>query len=540
MNYALPTIVNNNGSMTDLPDDAVWKLPDEFSDQQLIDALETLWHDSSRRHELAERAREIILTRHSPRECAEQYFEAIERFYLQAQNDKQTLISAIAGLDGHNPNDQECLELASSIARNLPHIQPARRLLLDMSSTCRTDLRTGIERVARSLLLELVKSPPDGYRIEPVYLSDLGGRWHYRYARAYTFSLLDCPADIVADEEIEVYPGDIILGLDLFGQGVTDARHYLDELRRQGVKINFIVYDILPVVMPEMFPPAVDAGHENWLRTIARYDGAICISKAVADELNCWMKKQETTRLRPFNISWFHLGADIENSAPSRGMPDNVGKMLETLNSRPSFLMVGTIEPRKGYAQTLSAFEQLWKENIDVNLVIVGKESWMVEALIDRLRKHPELNGRLFLLEGISDEYLEKVYAASTCLIAASEGEGFGLPLIEAAQHKLAIIARDLPVFREVAGQHAFYFKGLEPETLADTVTQWLALYVNGKAPRSDDLPWMTWRESTEQLKRIIMNDGHLIYREAGGMQTGKVKHEPIPANKNTSELISK
>jgi len=36
---------------------------------------------------------------------------------------------------------------------------------------------------------------------------------------------------------------------------------------------------------------------------------------------------------------------------------------------------------------------------------------------------------RLFWLEGISDEYLEKVYAASSCLIAASEGEGFGLPL---------------------------------------------------------------------------------------------------------------
>lgn len=29
-----------------------------------------------------------------------------------------------------------------------------------------------------------------------------------------------------------------------------------------------------------------------------------------------------------------------------------------------------------------------------------------------------------FGLQGISDEYLEKVYAVATCLIAASEGEG--------------------------------------------------------------------------------------------------------------------
>ena len=49
-----------------------------------------------------------------------------------------------------------------------------------------------------------------------------------------------------------------------------------------------------------------------------------------------------------------------------------------------------------------------------------------------------------FRLQGISDEYLEQVYAASTCLIAASINEGFGLPLIEAARHGIPIVARDI------------------------------------------------------------------------------------------------
>lgn len=44
---------------------------------------------------------------------------------------------------------------------------------------------------------------------------------------------------------------------------------------------------------------------------------------------------------------------------------------------------------------------------------------------------------------------------SSTCLIAASFGEGFGLPLIEAAQHGLPIMARDIAVFREVAKEYA-------------------------------------------------------------------------------------
>ena len=100
---------------------------------------------------------------------------------------------------------------------------------------------------------------------------------------------------------------------------------------------------------------------------------------------------------------------------------------------------------------------------------------------------------------------MEKIYAASNCLIAASEGEGFGLPLIEAAQHKLPIIARDIPVFREVAGKHAFYFRGLEPQALTNAVQQWLELDMQGKSPRSDNMPWLTWKQSTAQLMKVVL-----------------------------------
>ncbi len=75
---------------------------------------------------------------------------------------------------------------------------------------------------------------------------------------------------------------------------------------------------------------------------------------------------------------------------------------------RPSFLMVGTIEPRKGYLQTVEAFSELWNEGIDVNLVIVGKEGWIglpddmrrdIPKTVECLPHHPELNKRLFWLK---------------------------------------------------------------------------------------------------------------------------------------------
>jgi hypothetical protein len=129
------------------------------------------------------------------------------------------------------------------------------------------------------------------------------------------------------------------------------------------------------------------------------------------------------------------------------------------------------------------------------HIVVRIDGGWLVETLVERLRHHKELGQRLFWLEGISDEYLEKVYAASICLLMASEGEGFGLPLIEAAQHKLPILARNIPVFREVAGEHAFYFSGLEPEALVKAIKEWLELYKEGRHPKSDAMPWLNWRE---------------------------------------------
>jgi len=55
-------------------------------------------------------------------------------------------------------------------------------------------------------------------------------------------------------------------------------------------------------------------------------------------------------------------------------------------------------------------------------------------------------------------------------------------------------------VFREVAGEYAFFFSGLESQALTDAIKQWLALNAEGKAPQSVAMPWLTWEQSTKQL----------------------------------------
>lgn len=168
--------------------------------------------------------------------------------------------------------------------------------------------------------------------------------------------------------------------------------------------------------------------------------------------------------------------------------------------------MVSTIEPRKGHWQIIKAFEILWKKGLDFNLVLVGKKGWKVERLVNYLKKHSELNKRLFWLGYISDDLLEYLYRNALATIMASEGEGFGLSIIESAYYKTPIIARDIKVFREIAKNGAFYFKNSKsPELLAKDLEKWLDLYKKSKHPDPSNINWMTWDEHIEKLKEILL-----------------------------------
>lgn len=523
MNYGLPVIVNAHGTMAELDRESVWMLPDEFDDAELVDALESLWNSPAQRHSVGQDARKRILEHHSTAQCARQYAEAIESFYALTTNGLPALIQQLANTPEFRPTATDLLQLAAVIGGNHPLPRLAKRLYLDVTATCRNDLKTGIERVARALVMALIESPPDGHRIEPVYLHQEDGVWCHRHARHYTLELLGCPADALEDEIVEPEAGDVLLGLDLSGDMLILAEQsgLFREYRNRGVLVYSTVFDLLPMQLPEAFPSGADQIHQRWLETISMFDGAVCISRAVADDLRTWQDGVGFTweNRRPFSIGWFYLGADVANSAPSRGLPSDAEDTLRKIKARPGFLMVGTIEPRKGYLQTLDALDQLWREDVDVNLIIVGREGWKdlpdnlrrdIPQTIERLRNHPELNKRLFWLEGISDEYLEEVYAASTCLIAASYGEGFGLPLIEAAHHWLPSIARDIPVFREVAGSESFYFSAADGVALATSLKEWLASQNSAVRP---NVGMMNWRQSAKALIDMVIG-GEWPYRQ--------------------------
>jgi glycosyltransferase involved in cell wall biosynthesis len=396
------------------------------------------------------------------------------------------------------------LATARSIAANQPAVAP-HQLLVDVSAMVQLDAKTGISRVVRSILLALIGAPPPGYRIEAVYGD--GGNRPYRYARTFTLALIGADDIELEDAPIEQRPGDIFVGVDVAASITTQNAALLSDMRNHGVQVFFVVHDILPVLMPNMFAYGTDTYFRKYLETITRHaDGLLCTTRAGADTLSQWILAQPVARPGPVHIGHFHLGADLGASAPSTGLPANADQIFVAAAQRPTLLMVGTLEPRKAQAQALAALELLWSERIGVNLVIVGKPGWMVEPLIRKLKAHPQLNTQLFWLSEASDEMLATLYGGCSALLAPSLGEGFGLPLIEAAQYGLPIIARKLPVFQEICGGHAFYFEGEAPRELAAALRDWLDLFAAGQAPSSGALPWLSWSESARRMLDCVID----------------------------------
>ena len=521
--YGVPAIANAHGSSAELPDDVLVKLADDFSSAELAAALALLRDDAGLRAALSKRAGDYIDAGHSPAHVGRQYVAAIEHFAGAGGADLPAAIARIA------PPDADLADVARAIGANArPH--GPRQLLVDISAMVQFDLRTGIQRVVRSVLKALLEDTPAGFRVEPVYSA--GGGAPYRYARRYMADMLGIEGWQLDDAPVDALQGDLFLGLDLATHGTRLNEARLQQFRNRGVQIYFVVYDILPILKPQMFPPSAEADFQAWLPMIARVaDGLVCISRAVADEVADYLAALEAPQRRPLQIGWFHLGADIDSSEPSAGLPAAANDILAQLAAHPSVLMVGTLEPRKGHAQALAAFELLWARGVDVNLVIVGKQGWMVESTVARLRQNPRAGKQLFWLEGASDEMLLKLYGSAQVLLAASEGEGFGLPLIEAAQHGIAIIARDLPVFREVAGEHAYYFDGEAPEALADALWAWLRLQADGEAPLSTGMPWLTWSAATAQLRSCLLQQRwHRTLYHSEAVETVEAVEAPLPA----------
>lgn len=392
----------------------------------------------------------------------------------------------------------------------MPVQRSVKKLFFDIGPLHeKKNARYGMARVASELLKALRKLMPDGYEVYPVYAR--ADRTGYFYANHYLhehFQNVEVP-DL--DLPIEISPGDIFINAVTDAEGQQLQKNALHAMRRAGVRILFLFHDLIPITYPEYARTNRAHDFQHWIRLISEFDGIIAVSASAADDYRLWREKN-WRGAAPFSIDWFHHGADFTANDSSVELPEDADSVLARIRACPSLLEVSTIEPHKGHRQALAAFEQLWAKGVEASYIIVGKKGSRMKDFCKKLSTHPERGKHLFWLRGISDAYLDAVYNAASGVIMPSEAEGFGLAIIEGAYRGKPLILRDMPVFREIAGDHATYFSGLEPEPLASCIERWLESFRKGAVVPPTGIQPLTWEESARMLlARLSIPDGKEI-----------------------------
>ncbi len=130
------------------------------------------------------------------------------------------------------------------------------------------------------------------------------------------------------------------------------------------------------------------------------------------------------------------------------------------------FLQVGTIEERKNAMESVQALEYLPEE---MHLVLVGRETPYAEQ-VRRFASMHGLTPRLHILSGVDNDELAKIYRHAECFVYPSRYEGFGIPIIEAIQSGLPVVAATGSCLEEAGGPDCLYVSPDDPKGIAEAV----------------------------------------------------------------------
>jgi len=182
-------------------------------------------------------------------------------------------------------------------------------------------------------------------------------------------------------------------------------------------------------------------------QALRRADHVITVSETM---------KQEIAAIEPSAmVTTIYNGID---PAPFVAANGNAEALRAKYHLPPEFILaVGHLEARKNYVRLIQAVAELRRAGKKISLVIVGNDGGArAEIRAETLRLG--LADQVTILEGVSDQELQSLYALCTLVAFPSFYEGFGIPLLEAMAARRPLVLSDTPVFRELTEGRGVYF----------------------------------------------------------------------------------
>lgn len=252
-----------------------------------------------------------------------------------------------------------------------------------------------------------------------------------------------------------VRPGDIVIAMGAYWPYQTYAEIIETNKARHGIEFAFLSYDIIPITCPEWCDPNLTRVFTDWVRSILPVtDHIFAISRYSASDLSKFAARSGTTlRSEPHVVT-------IGNGFTFVPSPDPVVR-ADLPEPGTYVLFVSTIEPRKNQSLLFRVWRRLLTDRDPSQvptLVFAGRVGWQIADLMSQLRNTDCLNGKIAVLEGMSDHELRQLYDGCLFTIYPSLYEGWGLPVTESLAFGKPCLASNKTSLPEAGGQFARYF----------------------------------------------------------------------------------
>jgi glycosyltransferase involved in cell wall biosynthesis len=248
------------------------------------------------------------------------------------------------------------------------------------------------------------------------------------------------------------------------------------------------VHDVLAVTRPDLHPPRAVSQQRAQLEALHRAAAVLAVSHSTADDL---------VRLG-FPASRIEVTGNGRTRFPT---PQPVGGVPADF-----VLAVGGLHRRKGLDVLVRALAGL----PGIHAVLAGPDAGEGAALA-QLAADVAVVDRVHFLGAVTDAELAWLYGSAAVLAFPSRAEGFGLPVLEGMDSGLPVVASDLPVLREVAGDAAWFVPPDDAAALARTLGKLLgdassrAALADAGRRRATDFSWTATAEATAACYRRLV-----------------------------------
>lgn len=299
--------------------------------------------------------------------------------------------------------------------------------------------------------------------------------------------------------------GDAFLVLGAFW-GRCSLNIILPKLKKDNTKIITMIHDISPVTHPHFHPEDVTKQFKESLFIVLKFsDTILCPSNHTLDSISRYLEsiKEELSDSVCPVLRKIEMPECFTSLIPNKAEVPPAKEALQFLESGNEFvLIVSTLEPRKNHQCAIDAWHHLFLQSREKcpHLVLIGKQGWLNEFTMARLRELNYLDGKILYFRALPSDLVDRFYRQCIFTLFPSYDEGFGLPVTESLSRGKHCLTADIPVLRENGKNVATYFDPYDSKDLATRVKMILSEIRSGQRPP----PIMT-PNSNEECGRSIM-----------------------------------